>query len=528
MPTSTSRPAAASAIPADSLLTLLEMRARADPDHVYCLWRDERISFGELDRRIDVLAGMLASAGIQCGDRVGVMLRNHPDHVCTFFALLKLGAVFVPINLFLKGDSLETLLEDTRPRAIVAEHEFATVLAGVPAALASSIQVWRAADPVGLAIPAGPAAERIERPRCDDDVLSICFTSGTTGRPKGALVTDRMFRACAVGVGRAADVGRGDVMLLWEPLYHLSGTQTLATAVLHPVTIALVERFSASELWHQVRHHRVTHLHYLGGILPILLKQPVSPDDREHRVRIAWGGGCTREAWVAFERRFGVRIREVYGMTETSAITTLNENGKVGSVGRPLEYFDVAIVRDDGSAAAVDETGEIVVRALEPGIVTPGYLGNPEATAAAIRDGRFHTGDLGRIDAEGDLHYAGRKKDSFRRRGENVSGWEVERVINAHPDVEESALVGVVNELGDEDLKIVVRPVAGRRLDPAELIRWCIPRMPYFQVPRFVDFAAAFDKTPTQRIRKERISKDVEGCWDLERTELRELLKRTR
>jgi crotonobetaine/carnitine-CoA ligase len=515
------------AIPDQSLLALLEERARDEPDHVYCLWKDERITLGELDRRIDRMAGMFVGAGVRQGDRVGVMLRNHPDHVVTFFALLKLGAVFVPINHFLKGDSLELLLTDTKPDAIIAEEDHRPALTRLSASVLPALQVWRAPEPAGFTLPHGPGG-RIERLRSDDDVLSICFTSGTTGRPKGALVTDRMFRACAVGVGRSADVRRGDVMLLWEPLYHLSGTQILATAVLHPVTLALVERFSATELWQQARRHGVTRLHYLGGILPILLKQPPSDRDRDHPVEIAWGGGCTREAWVAFQERFGVRIREVYGMTENSAITTLNETGKVGSVGRPLPYFDVRILRDDGAPAAVGEMGEIVVRALEPGIITPGYLDNPEATAAAMRNGCFHTGDLGYVDADGDYHYAGRMKDSFRRRGENVSGWEVERVVNAHPDVEESALVGVVNELGDEDLKIVVRPVDGRRPDPADLIRWCIPRMPYFQVPRFVAFTDAFEKTPTQRIRKERIPREVGGVWDLERTELRELLRRSR
>ncbi|HEX2195527.1 MAG TPA: AMP-binding protein, partial [Actinomycetota bacterium] len=286
--------------------------------------------------------------------------------------------------------------------------------------------------------------------------------------------------------------------------------------LLAPVRLVLVERFSASRFWPLARARGVTHVHYLGGILQILLKQPAAADDADNPVRVAWGGGCPAETWEAFERRFGVVVREDFGLTETSSIVTVNLEGKVGSVGRVLPWFDVRVVDEDGRDAPPGVTGEILVGERIPGLLTRGYFQNEDATRALLRDGWLHTGDLGHLDEEGHLWFGGRKKDSVRRRGENVSAWEVESVVNQHPDVEESALVGVATDVGEEDLKLFVKQRAGAALHPQALVEWCEARMAYFQVPRYVAFVDAFPKTPTERIRKEELSRDTSGCWDRE------------
>jgi crotonobetaine/carnitine-CoA ligase len=351
-----------------------------------------------------------------------------------------------------------------------------------------------------------------------DDIIALTPSSGTTGAPKGVLKSDRTLRAGPMGTCRLTGARPGDVFFLWEPLHHGAGVAVLIAAILERITLAMVERFSASQFWDQVRQAEATHIHYLGGVLPLLLKQPPSPLDRQHKVRVAWGGGCPTEVWRQVEERFGVEMREGYGLSEMITFVTINTEGRVGSMGKPLPFFEVRLADDEGNEVAPGEAGEITVRAREKGLHFLGYFRNEEASTAAMRGEWFLTGDLARQDSDGFCFYVGRKKDSVRRRGVNISAWEVERVVNEHPLVEESALVGVPSELGEDDLKIFVRLVPGSRLDPLELVKWLEPRMPYFQIPRYVAFVEEFPKTPTQRIRKGDLPRAIEGIWDLERS----------
>jgi crotonobetaine/carnitine-CoA ligase len=251
-------------------------------------------------------------------------------------------------------------------------------------------------------------------------------------------------------------------------------------------------------------------------VLQLLLKQPPRTDDKNHAVKIAWGGGCPVEVWREFEQRFGVEIREGYGMTETSSFSVINTSGKLGSIGKAIAYFDVEIVDDNGQQTLPGKVGEIRVAAREAGVLVREYYRDPATTTATLRGGWLYTGDLAHMDEEGFLFFHGRKKDSLRRRGENISAWEVERVVNEHPLVVESALVGVNNEIGDEDLKLFVKP-KDVSLSASDLIAWCKPRMAAFQVPRFIAFVDDFRKTPTQRIQKQFLSRETNDCWDSER-----------
>jgi crotonobetaine/carnitine-CoA ligase len=203
-------------------------------------------------------------------------------------------------------------------------------------------------------------------------------------------------------------------------------------------------------------------------------------------------------------------------MTEASCFTTLNESGKLGSIGKPYPYFEVQVVDEDGQPVEAGQRGEIAVREKEPGLIVRGYLPNSEGDSVGLRNGWLYTGDLACRDDEGDFYYLGRKKDGFRRRGENISAWEVERIINTHPEIEESAVVGVDAEIGEQDLKVFIKCAVDITLDPLDFIKWCEPRMPYYQIPRYIAYVDEFAKTPTQRILKSRLSRDIKGCWDLE------------
>jgi crotonobetaine/carnitine-CoA ligase len=532
----------------DCIPALLEQCAAERPAHVYCTVDGQAITHATLHERVARAAAALYARGVRPGDRVAVMLGHHFDHVIAFFALMRVGAVLVPVNIHLRGAGLAHVLSHSEPSLLLADAQFREVLREIPFAQSPETVVWREtaaefttrmARASGLHENRAPFGSHHSRRTAadsnladlfasespplppitlaDSDVRGILYTSGTTGAAKGVVMTDRMYRAAALGSMWIGDIGPGSVLHFWDPIYHVFGSEVLVLALMVPVTLAMVPRFSASQLWDEARRAGATHLHFVGGVLQLLLKQPPSPRDRDHPVRIAWGGGCPQDVWRPFEERFGVRIREGYGMTETSSFSVINREGRLGSIGTAVPYFDVQVVDHAGREAVPRAQGEIRVAEREHGTMFREYFRNPEATAATIRDAWLYTGDLGWRDEDGFLYFSGRKKDSLRRRGENVSAWEVERVVNEHPQVEECALVGVVNEFGDEDLKLFVKSRAAK-LDPAELVAWCTPRLAAFQVPRFIAFVEGFAKTPTQRIQKQFLSRALDDCWDSEKT----------
>ena len=277
----------------------------------------------------------------------------------------------------------------------------------------------------------------------------------------------------------------------------------------------MVKKFSASRLWPQVRAHQVTKLHYLGGILEILLKARPTNIDRDHSIQLAFGGGCRPEIWRDFEQRFGIPIREVYGMTEASSFTTINLDGPTGSVGTPVPWFDVEMLTSDGQEVSEGEVGEIVVTSHHPGLFTPGYRKAADATEQLLRNGRLHSGDLGRFDEDGNLYYAGRLSDSLRRRGENISAWEVETALVAHPYVAECAVVAVPATIGEHEILCFVIMADERAFNSAELCKWCRSAMPKHHIPRYWRHVDSFQRTPSQRIRKDLLDLDLTNAEDL-------------
>jgi carnitine-CoA ligase len=501
---------------------LLTRFAREHGDHIYCRFGERDYSASEIETTANRLANALMHRGIDAGDRIGVMLDHHPDHVAAFFALAKLGAVMVPLNVHLRGASLEHLLRDGDLAGLIVEGRLADMVQPIARHTPVGRLIWRG-RPAGadgdeladlLAHPETTPPAHVVAP---DDLAVILYTSGTTGLPKGVLLTDRMVRVAACAAARVADVRDGDVFLMWEPINHIGGLEVLVLATRFRITLVMVERFSVSRYWQDVRTYGVTQLHFLGGVLALLLKAEPRPDDRAHRTRVAWGGGCPVSIWRAFEERFGMPIREGYGMTECASFTTQNMTGKLGSVGACLPYFEMRVVDEQGQFLGPGKRGEFWVRGKQPGVITEGYWRNPAATAALFEGEWLKTGDIGWYDEDGDFFYSGRKKDSIRRRGENVAAFEVERILGDHPAVAETAVVGVPNALADEDIKAFVRLKPGEALAPLALVQWCETRMAYFQIPRFIAFVDSLPKTPSERIRKDALPRSTEDCWDLER-----------
>nr|WP_199085370.1 AMP-binding protein [Bosea sp. ASV33] len=494
-------------------VSLLTTCAASEPERVYARFCGEPVTYAEIERRSAAFAAHLRTRGIVAGDRVAVMMRNSIATIAVVFGLARAGVAWVPVNAQQRGEGLRYLLTHSQPRLVVADAELAPQIAE---AMGQGAELPLLAHAPGGELDAILSGRELfsEPAPSPDAAFAIMYTSGTTGRPKGVIVSHRMLRLAAESVALLSDAKPDDVFFVWEPLYHIGGAQLLPLPMLRGITLAMVERFSASRFWDQVRAEGASHIHYLGGILQILLKQPPSSRDREHGVRIAWGGGCPADIWPAFRDRFGIDIRECYGMTEASSLTTCNVTGVVGSVGTPMPWFTVKLRDSEGRAVATGARGEIVIETSIPGAIFPGYLDNPEATAKALRPDGFHTGDLGSFDADGNLYFHGRMTDSVRCRGENVSAWEVEHVAAEHEAIEDCAMIGVAADVGEQDIKLFVKPRDGAVIDPQALSGWLGQRLAPYQNPRYIAVVDEFERTASQRIMKHKLSPRLDDCWD--------------
>ncbi|WP_178372296.1 AMP-binding protein [Pollutimonas bauzanensis] len=501
----------------------------AEPSRPYCTYAGVSWSVSDLIARVDLVAAGLRRLGLARDARVATMMANSTDHICIIFALAKLGLVWLPMNVHARGEGVAYQLAHARPSLLISDTINAASLGPVLEGFPSLSVLWHGA-PAGEgnrqflellepeATPDGPpgcaaGAGKNATPGMDD-VFCILYTSGTTGRPKGVQLTHKMLALASLGITPLCDLRDGDVLFVWEPIYHIGGSQLLRLPLFKSASLAITERFSASQFWNEARSVGATQIHHLGGIQQMLLKQPPSENDHHHSVRLCWGGGCSPEVWEAFAKRFNVRIHEGYGMTECSSIATVNATGLAGSVGQRLPWFRVDVVDDRKRPLPPGRDGEIALTDLIGGALFTGYLDDREASDAVLDGNTFYTGDIGYLDTLGHLYFRGRKTDSIRHNGENVSAWEVEHIVNGHPDVAESAMVGVPGELGEQDIKLFIKLKPGRTFDPDAFVQWCASRMAKYQIPRYLCLVDEFEKTPSQRIAKKGLDRSTAGCWD--------------
>lgn len=483
--------------------------AREQPDRLYATFDGRKISYGELYTRALCVGAGLRRRGLMAGDHVCVMLRNSPDALAAIIGLGLSGMVWVPVNAQARGPSLRHVLEHSDPRALITEADFTPRIDMCGASqpdhvLTEDSDIWLNHHHLDHP-PALPKS---------DDLFAIMYTSGTTGPPKGVLVTHRMMRIAAEGARRVADARPGDVFFLWEPLYHIGGAQVIALPALAGISLAMTARFSASRFWQQVTESGATQIHYLGGILQMLLKQPPSQAEQQSAVRVAWGGGCPAEVFDAMKARFPFEIRECYGMTEMSSITTIADGTKGGVAGKPLPWFDLRIMDRDGQALSPGQRGEIVVSANDSGAFFKGYYKNSQATAGCLRGGWLYTGDSGSLDASGNLRFHGRLTDSLRVRGENVSAWEVEHIVATHPDIADCAIKGIEAEIGEQEILLYIQLRENAQISPFSLYNWLSPKLARHQRPRFITVVQDFPRTPSQRIQKHLLHHNPQDVWD--------------
>ena len=487
-----------------TLAQVLAARAAEIPGRDLLRMPGRTLTFGDFDREVNRLANGLLAAGVRRGEMVGVMLPNCPEYALLWLALLRIGAVEAPINTAFRGPGLAHLLDLCKCRLLVIDESFLPVLAEIRGGLEHLERVVTRGELAELrGADRDPGAVVRE-----EDVAQIFFTSGTTGRSKACLFDHRYAVRQAELFIRGMQLRDDDVLHNCFPLFHIdAAVLTLAPAIVQGCTAALSERFSASRFWDEIRGFEATCFDFMGATLTILWKQPERPDDADNPVRIAWGVPMPDFA-DDFEQRFRLRLVEGFGMTDcgTPVVQPLSEPRRRGSCGRVVAPYEIRIAED----------GELLVRCDEPGHMTLGYHGMPEATAEAFREGWFHTGDLARLDSEGWLYYLGRKKDAIRRRGENISAFEIEEVVEAHPAVLQAAAFGLPSELTEEEVKVCVVLRPGASLSPGELVAWCEARMARHMVPRYLEFLDQMPLTPTEKVEKYRLREAgvTESTWD--------------
>jgi crotonobetaine/carnitine-CoA ligase len=511
----------------------LRARVESSPDNPFLYFNDRVISFGDMDRRSDRAAGFLESLGVRKGDKVCLMLSNRPEFLDLWFGLAKLCAVMVPLNTSLKGDGFAYIVNHSDASIFVLEGAFVPVFEKAAQELKKIRTKVFVGDKEGMpggfvgyddavaAFPAGRTQRVVIQP---SDVMSIMYTSGTTGLPKGAMISHFNYpNTGKIWEEIVVRANSDDVFFTTLPLFHANAQMfTTMGSVSSGRPMVLREKFSASRFFDEIRQYGATVFNYIGAMLTILMKQPPRPDDADNPARITFGGAAPKEIWREFEKRFGVTIMEGFGLTESGGVCLANpyDRIKVGSIGKPLPFCDVKVVDDYDVELPAGISGEIVVRTKVPDAIFLEYYKDSQRTRESMRGGWFHSGDRGYVDEEGYFYFLDRMKDCIRRRGENISSFEIEKAINAHPKVLESAAIGVPSELGEEDVKVFVVPREGSVLGPDEIVEWCADRIAYFMVPRYIEFLEAFPKTATERTQKYELRKRPPGvCWDREKKE---------
>jgi crotonobetaine/carnitine-CoA ligase len=504
-----------------NLRQLWEDKAARNGDRTFLLFRDSRISYAEMHARSSRLANALRERGIRKGDTVAVMLGNGVEFFYVWFGLAKLGAVMVPINTANRGESLAYILHHSDARLMFLDPRHRPTIDAVRARVPGLEQLVEVGGAAFAPWVEGDDRLKVDEDLADGDVMAINYTSGTTGPPKGAMIPHAMYPLVGAAYASWVEATRESVIYTCLPLFH-ANAQGLSTsgALAADCTLALGESFSATQFWNDCRRYGAHVFNYVGGMIPILMKQPERQDDADNPVKIAWGAAAPRDIWRAFEARFGLTIVEGYGTTEDSIpLTNLPSACRMGSIGVPTDLAEVAIVDAEDRPLPPGQVGEIVVRPRVAYSMMLGYYKMPEETLRRARNLWWHSGDLGYTDSDGYFYFVDRAKDCIRRRGENISTFELEKVVNRHPAVLESAALGVPSDVGEEDVKIVVRLRPGGSVTAEALVRFVEDEVPYFAVPRYVEFVDDFPKTPTERIRKHLLKERpiTDATWDRER-----------
>jgi len=507
---------------------LIAHQGQALGDKPYVLHDDRKISFAEFDRATCRAANGLADQGAKTGDGVAILMGNCVEYLYLFYGMPRGGFYSVPINVALKGDGLRYILTHSDVKYLVVDEPLYPRLAELEAPVGAIEKVFvrqTGEEP----LPAGTIAldEILEgSPEPPSIILDpeamtyLMYTSGTTGFPKGVVNRNRSVNIEGFKLLTSVVYKPDDVLYTCLPLFHANALiLTAGFAMVAGLPFGLEHRFSASRFWDSIRRYGGTTYNALGAMVPILMKQPEKPDDADNPVRMVFSAACPANLWQAFEKRFGVKIYEGYGAVDGGGVLIWNlGDGPVGSVGRVLNV-EWKLVDDENNEVPQGEIGELITKVTDKKTGGVEYYKNPEASQKKIRKDWLHSGDLFYADKDGYLYFVDRKTDSMRRRGENISSFEVENIVEKHPAVAECAAFGVPSELGEDDVMIWVKPREGEDLDLKDLIQHCADNMAYFMVPRYIDLVEDIPRTGTFRVQKTNMKMQgvTDRTWDREK-----------
>ncbi|MBI4207282.1 MAG: AMP-binding protein [Betaproteobacteria bacterium] len=508
-----------------------ESRAQGDPRRPLIRFGDKIWSWCEFAAGAEGTARLLVARGVRKGDRVGVMARNSDGHVLLLFALARIGAIMVPVNPEFGVQEARYVLHHAEVSGVVASGDTLDVAREACQGLAPPpwfilLDTARSDAPLLHDLIRRPPDVELPGDVSADDTCLIVYTSGTTGFPKGAMHSQRSFVTGGEAFVRRIFLQDDDRVMIVLPLFHINALfYSVAGALAAGASMVIVPRFSASTFWQTAVETGATEVNIIEAIGTILKNRPRSEFRPEHRIRKVYG---VRESMAdTFRNEFHIpHLIGGYGMTEIPGVTCnpfegLQKPGSMGPVGRHPDpnrpWAECRVVDDEGQDVGINEVGELVVKTP---IIMQGYFRDPEQTKAAFRDGWFLTGDLVRRDADGYFFFVSRKKDIIRRRGENIAGAELDRVVGAHPAVHEAAAIPVPAELGEDEILVAVVLKPGYHAKAEEIAGWCRGRLAPQKVPRYVVFVDELPHTPTHKVAKAIMRSDgtlIERAIDLEK-----------
>jgi len=508
---------------------LIEYHGNNLGDKSYILHEDRVVSFAEYNRATCRAANGLIAQGAKPGDGLAILMGNCPEYLFLFYGLPRAGFYSVPVNVALKGDGLRYILENSDVKYLVVDDVLYPKFAELKPSIKSIKKIFvRRTTNTPLPEECLDLSEifeaKDEKPTHvinPEAITHLMYTSGTTGFPKGVVN-----RNGPGGVARMMGLAQlltqpDDILYTALPLFHANAlVLTAGFAMGAGLSFGLDKKFSASRFWDRIRFYGATQFNGLGAMIPILMKQPEKPNDADNPVRLVISAACPANLWEAFEKRFNLKIWEAYGAVDGGGTMIFNfGNAPVGSVGKVMGETEWKLIDDDGNDVPQGEIGELITRIPNRQAGGVEYYKNPEASKQKVRDGWVYSGDYFYADKEGNLYFTDRKSDSMRRRGENISSFEVESIIEKHPDVQVCAAFGVPSELGEDEVMIWVIPREGASLDLKDLTRHCAENMAHFMVPRYIDIVDEIPRTETLRIIKTEMKRKgvTSKTWDREK-----------
>lgn len=504
---------------------VVKAQAKRFGERRFIRFENSDMSFMEFHVGGNKVANMLADSGIEQGDRCAVMLQSRPEYLYSWLGIARLGAIEVPVNTSFRGDLLAYVLNQPQCKVLIIQEDYVDRIIDIRNHLIYLEKIFivgnrlNGFESFNRAFRDASSSEIVVDVKPTDPSL-ILFTSGTTGPSKGAILSHKANFALSKSSIDIVNYSENDRLYTVFPLHHVNARySTVLAALIAGSDVVMHNQFSASRFWDICRKEGVTTFTYMGTIITILLKQPKRPDDADNPVRMIQGAPCPPEIYDEFRTRFNIEITESYGSTEVGiCLTNRAESFRKGSCGRIIPKFEVEIHDEDGNVCPPHVPGEIVVRPKESSIMFSGYFGMPEETVKVFRDLWFHTGDRGMTDEDGYFYFIDRVKDVVRRRGENISSYEVERVLNDYPAIKESAIIGVPSELTEEEVMAVIQVQEGTKIDFEQLLQFCEKRLSHFAIPKYFRVVKEFPKTHSQRIEKYKLREEgvTQDTWDRE------------